>query len=185
MTITVSSRLMRAISEHLRRQGDDLHEVAVAQLAGHGAEDAGAARVVLSVDRHGRVLVEGDVRAVVAAELLARTHDHGRDDLALLDRALRARLLDRGHDRVAHAGVAPARASADADAENLACAGVVGHAQPRLVLDHRARSRTSTSRQRFVRESGRLSIRRTVSPAFASLRSSWACRVVEERTIFS
>ena len=32
--------------------------------------------------------------------------------------------------------------------------------------------------------SGRLSITRTVSPSCASLRSSWACRVVDPRTIF-
>jgi hypothetical protein len=35
----------------------------------------------------------------------------------------------------------------------------------------------------LVRLSGRLSMIRTVSPAFASLRSSWACRVEEVRTI--
>src|SRR5262249_28980955 len=70
----------------------------------------------------------------------------------------------------------------DADAENLARAGVVGHAQTGLVLDHRARSRISTRRQRLVRESGRLSITLTVSPMPASLRSSWACRVPELRT---
>src|SRR3954470_9049044 len=141
--------------EHLRREADDLHEVAVAQLAGDGAEDARAARVVLRVDDHGRVLVEGDVRAVLAPELLLRAHDDGLDDLALLDRALRVGLLDGGGDDVADAGVAPARAALGADAEDLALAGVVGALQPRLVLDHFARSRTSTSRQRFVRLMGR------------------------------
>ena len=47
MTITSSSLRMRAgISEHLRRERDDLHEVALAQLARDGAEDARPARVV-------------------------------------------------------------------------------------------------------------------------------------------
>src|SRR5690242_1196640 len=40
---------------------DDLHEVALAQLARDGAEDARPARVSLSVDDHRRVLVERDV----------------------------------------------------------------------------------------------------------------------------
>src|SRR5215210_6628282 len=105
MTTTSSSRrILEAMLEDLRRQGDDLHEVAVAQLAGDGAEDAGAARVVLGVDDHGGVLVEGDVRPVLAAELLLRAHDDGLDDLALLDRALRVSLLDRRRDHVADAG---------------------------------------------------------------------------------
>src|SRR5205085_1877345 len=127
----------------------------------------------------------GDRRAVLAAELLLRAHHDGGHDLALLDRALRAGLLDGGHDRVSHTRIAPPRAAADADAEDHARAGVVGHAQTCLVLDHRARSRTSTSRQRLERESGRDSMTLTVSPMCASLRSSCACSVDEVRTIFS
>src|SRR4051794_17161739 len=169
--------------EHLRREADDLHEVAIAQLAGDGAEDSRAARVVLRVDDHGGVLVEGDVRAVLAPELLLRAHDDGLDDLALLDRALRVGLLHGRRDDVADAGVAPPRAALDADAEDLAGAGVVGDPEAGLVLDHRARSRISTRRQRFVRDIGRHSTTRTRSPALASLRSSWAWAVLDERTI--
>src|SRR4051794_41655489 len=95
------------MSEHLRGERDDLHEVAVTQLAGHRAEDAGAARVVAVVDQHRGVLVEGDVGAVVAAELLLGPHHDGRDHVALLDRAMRNRLLDGADDDVAHARVAP------------------------------------------------------------------------------
>src|SRR5215217_3264287 len=131
--------------EHLRRETDDLHEVAVAQLAGDRPEDARAPRVVLGVDDHGGVLVEGDVRAVVAPEFLLRAHDDRLDDLALLDRALRVGLLDGRGDDVADARVAAAGAALDADAEDLARAGVVGDLQAGLVLDHFARSRTSTS----------------------------------------
>src|SRR4051812_37423496 len=169
--------------EHLRRETDDLHEVAVAQLARDRPEDAGAARVVLGVDDHGGVLVEGDVRAVLAPELLLRAHDDGLDDLALLDGALRIRLLDRRRDDVADPGVAPPRAALDADAQDLARARVVGDLEARLVLDHRARSRISTSRQRFVRDIGRHSTTRTRSPSWAVLPSSWACSVLELRTI--
>src|SRR3954462_13931153 len=169
--------------EHLRREAHDLHEVAVAQLARDGPEDAGAARVVLCVDDDGGVLVEGDVRAVVAPELLLRAHDDRLDDLALLDRPLRVGLLDRRRDDVADAGVAPARAALDADAEDLARARVVGDLEAGLVLDHRARSSTSTRRQRFVADSGRDSMTRTVSPSWASLRSSWTCSLDDVRMI--
>ena len=55
----------RPCLEHLRGERDDLHVVAIAQLAGHRPEDAGPARVARGVDDHGGVLVEGDVRAVV------------------------------------------------------------------------------------------------------------------------
>src|SRR3954453_15251260 len=144
MTLTVASlRIFIAMaSEDLRREGDDLHEVAVAQLARDGAEDAGAARVVRGVDDHGGVLVEGDVGAVLAPELLLRAHDHGRHDLALLDVAMRYRLLDRRDDPVAHAGVAALRAAAHADAQDLASARVVGHPKSCLRLDQRERSST-------------------------------------------
>src|SRR3954454_11256189 len=106
MTITSSSvRIFISGSsdeplEHLRGERDDAHEAAVAQLARHGAEDARAARGVLGVDDHGRVLVEGDVRAVRAPELLLGAHDDGLDDLALLDRPLGVGLLDGGCDDV-------------------------------------------------------------------------------------
>src|SRR3954462_7092144 len=174
----------RAMLEHLRCQRDDLHVVAVAQLARHGAEDARSARVARGVDDHGGVLVEGDVRAVVAPELLLRAHDDGLDDLALLDGALRAGLLDRRGDHVTDVRVAALGPALHADDEDLAGAGVVGDLEACLVLDHLARSRISTRRQRLVALSGRDSTTRTVSPMLASLASSWACSVVELRTIF-
>src|SRR3954466_16060095 len=93
--ITMTSSSVRSfISEHLRRERDDLHEPAVAQLAGHRPEDARPARDVLLVDDHRGVLVQADVGAVVAAEGLLRAHDDRADDLALLDRSLRRGLLD-------------------------------------------------------------------------------------------
>src|SRR3954465_1244852 len=182
--ITMTSSSVRSfISEHLRRERDDLHEPAVAQLAGHRPEDARAARVVLGVDDHGRVLVEGDVGAVVAPELLLRAHDDRLDHLALLDRPLRVGLLDGGGDHVPHAGVAAAGAALHADAEDLAGAGVVGDLEAGLVLDHLARSTTSTSRHRLLRDMGRHSWMRTVSPVPAALASSWACSLIEVRMI--
>src|SRR5215212_3411687 len=184
MTTTSSSRrILAAMLEDLRREADDLHEVAVAQLAGDRPEDARAARVVGGVDDHGGVLVEGDVGPVVAPELLLRAHDDRLDDLALLDGALRVRLLDGGRDDVPDARVAAARAAHHADAEDLTGARVVGDLEPGLVLDHFALSSTSTRRQRLVRDIGRHSWTRTVSPSWASLRSSWACSFTVERRI--
>src|SRR4029078_13726810 len=103
MTITSSSRRIfaRPMLEHLRREADDLHEVAVSQLARDGPEDPGAPRVVVRIDDHRGVLVEGDVRAVIAPELLLRAQDDGLDDLALLDGPLRVGLLERRGDDVA------------------------------------------------------------------------------------
>src|SRR3954452_12570318 len=183
-TTSSSVRIFMPMSEDLRGEADDLHEAAVAQLAGHRPEDARPARVVLRVDDHRGVLVEGDVGAVVAPELLAGAHDHGLHHVALLDGPVRDRLLDGGHDDVADAGVAPARAAHHPDGEDLARARVVGHAQAGLVLDHLARSSTSTRRQRLLRDIGRHSWTCTVSPARALLLSSWACSVTEERMIF-
>src|SRR5262245_56927393 len=96
MTITSSPVLIRAgmfsgppSSQHLRCERDDLHEVAIAELPGHRAEDSGPPRVVLIVDQHRGVLVECDVGAVVAAVGLLRPDDHGGHDLALVDGPLR------------------------------------------------------------------------------------------------
>src|SRR4051794_4385016 len=124
--LVVGTDLQTHGSEHLRRERDDLHVVAIAQLAGHRPEDARAARVARGIDDHGGVLVEGDVGAVVAPELLLGAHDDGLDDLALLDRALRAGGLDGGGDHVADVRVAALGAALHADDEDLAGAGVVG-----------------------------------------------------------
>src|SRR5207244_6594056 len=96
----------------------------------------GAARIVLVVDDHGRVLVERDQRPVVPAVRLLGPDDDSLHDLALLDRALRGRRLHGTDDHVADSRVAAMVAADDADAENLSRAGVVGHAQPAFLLNH-------------------------------------------------
>src|SRR2546421_221340 len=130
----------RLLDDAARRERDDLHEVLLAQLAGDRAEDAGSARVALIVDDHRGVLVEGDLRSVVAAERLARANDDGLHDLALLHGALRRRALDRRCDDVAHARVAALRSTRDADAEQLTGARVVGDPKAGFLLDHRSLS---------------------------------------------
>src|SRR5204862_2944130 len=94
---------------------------------GDRAEDPGPAGIVLGIDEHGGVLVEGDVRAVVAPERLAGPDHDGVDHLALLDRALRGGLLDRADDHVPHAGVAPPRAASHLYAQDLPTPPVASH----------------------------------------------------------
>src|SRR6187200_3086559 len=91
MTRTTSPFLMfkffffAMVLEHLRSQRDDLHELRLSQLTAHGAEDAGASRLAVALEDHGGVLVEADVGTVGTTALLDGAHDHGLDDVALLD----------------------------------------------------------------------------------------------------
>src|SRR5258708_16591294 len=68
--------------DDLGRQTDDLAEAALAQLAGHRAEDARPARVLVGVDQHQGVAVEPDIAAVVAAGRPAGAGHDGPDHLA-------------------------------------------------------------------------------------------------------
>src|SRR5215212_31106 len=181
ITRTVSPFLTFISLQHLRREGDDLHEPLVAELATHRAEDAGPPRLAVLLDQHSGVLVEPDVGAVRPALLLDRAHDDGLDDVTALHPGAGDGLLHRGDDDVADAGVAPRRAAQHPNAEDLLGTGVVSDAKPRLLLDHFAFSRISTSRQRFVADSGRVSIRRTRSPTPAVLASSCALTLLVRR----
>src|SRR5690606_30732543 len=67
-----------------------------------------------------------------------------------------------------------ARATEHTDAQDLPRAGVVGDPQPRLLLDHFAFSRISTTRHRLVADNGRVSMRSTRSPTPQALCSSCA-----------
>src|SRR3990170_2530375 len=146
MTSTVSpfliftSALRRAgASQYFRRQRGDLGEPLVAQLARHRAEDARAPGVdPVGVQDDGGVVVEPDVRTVLAPVLLGRPDDDRFDHVALVHRPVRRRRLDRRHDHVAdRARPAPGSAH-NMDHQQLAAAGVVGDFEPRLVLDHPA-----------------------------------------------
>src|ERR1700734_1639141 len=122
--------------QHLRGQRDDLHEALFPKFAADRPEDAGSTRVVVRLDDHGRVLVEPDVAAVGAAALLDGANDDGLDHLTPLDVATGDGVLDGRHNDVADAGVTPARAAEYTDAQDLLGTGVVGHLQPRFLLNH-------------------------------------------------
>src|SRR3990170_6378799 len=106
ITRTVSSLRIRRILQHLRRQGDDLHEVALPQLTGDGPEDSRTLGVEGVRQDHGCVVIEPDVGAVAPPVRLSDTHDDGTYDVALLDGAAGCGLLHGGDDYVAHAAVA-------------------------------------------------------------------------------
>src|SRR2546427_5416924 len=124
------------MSDDLRRQRHDLHELLLAQLAAHRAEDAGGARLAFVVDQHRRGLVEADVGAVLALGLLRRPHDHRFHHLALLHLAGGDRVLDRDDHDVTEPGVAAFGATEHADHERAPRAGVVGDLELRFLLDH-------------------------------------------------
>src|SRR3984957_19629868 len=155
------------MSKHLRCERHNAHEALVAQLAADGPEDAGPARLLLVVDENGGVLVEADVAAVRTTLLLLRPHDDALDDVASLDGGAGDGVLDRGHEHITDAGVAAARPTEHADAEHLACAGVVGDPEPGFLLNHRARSNTSVRRHRLSFHRGRVSCTRPRSPTLA------------------
>src|SRR5271166_3479975 len=127
-------------SDDFGREADDLHELAVTQLAGDRAEDARAPRISLGVDQHHGVAIELDVGAVGAPGLIPSSHDDAPDHVAGLDVAPRRGFLDAGDDRVAKARGAPLverRAAAeDLDAHHFLGSRVVGHVKPGLHLDH-------------------------------------------------
>src|SRR5882672_885190 len=131
-----NSRFLIPNSEHFRRERDDLHEPALAELAGDRAEHARADRLVVVVDEHGRVAIESDVAAVTAALLLDGPHDDGLDDLALLHGAFGRRLFHRRGDDVAEPRVPAGRSADRVDDGNLARAGIVGDVQDGSHLNH-------------------------------------------------
>src|ERR1700674_4354828 len=105
--------------EDLRGQADDLHEVALAKLAGNGSEDSRAARVVRGGEQHRRVFVEADERAVRALVFLRHADDDRLHDLALLHLAAGLRGFDRRGDDVAYRRVLAVVAACHADAQDL------------------------------------------------------------------
>src|SRR5450432_630692 len=106
-------------SEHLRRQRDNFHELASAQLAGHRAEDAGPDGLQVLVDEDRGVAVELNEAAIRAAELLLGADDDRLGHVALLHLGVRQRLADADHDDVADARIAPLGAAEHLDAKHL------------------------------------------------------------------
>src|SRR5688572_18106677 len=73
--------LSSLILQNLRRERDDLHVLLLSQLARHWSKDAGGSWLSRFIDDHDRVLVEADVRAVLAPRLFRRPNHHSARDL--------------------------------------------------------------------------------------------------------
>src|SRR3990172_6779766 len=123
-------------SHYLAGEAHDFHELAVAELAGHRAEDPRAARVLVGVDQPHGVRIEPHVAAVLPAGGFLRPHDHGPHDRLLFDFARRQRVFHAANDDVAQPGHALAAAAEHFDAHHLFGAGVVGDIESGLHLDH-------------------------------------------------
>src|SRR5688572_24786010 len=125
---------LRGMSDHLRSERNDLHELPLAKLARHRTEDARSLGFLLVVDQHGRVLVEADVGAVLAADFLPRPDQDRLVHVALLHGRSRKRVLDGDHDDVPEHAVAFTRAAQDLHDPRDARARVVryGDDAPRL-----------------------------------------------------
>src|SRR3954470_2198056 len=83
------------VLNHLRRERNYLHEVAVAKLARDWPEDARADGRVVRLDEHARVLVEAYVGAVLAADFLNGAYDDGVVNRPLLHGTIGRGLFDR------------------------------------------------------------------------------------------
>src|SRR4051794_28205107 len=123
----VGRGLRGAKLDNLWRERDDLEELLLSKLTSHRAKDTGSDRLHRIVNNDGGVLVEANVGSILAAILLAGTHDHGLDDLALLDGSVRRSLFDRRGDDIAEAGLLAQTATEGQDHLKLARAGVIGH----------------------------------------------------------
>src|SRR5690606_17411699 len=127
----------RAMSNHLRRERNALHEPLLAQRPAHRPADPGRPRLPRVVGDDRRLLVAPDVRSVPTAHLLGRPHHDRLRDIALLHRPVGQGILDRDHDRIAHPGITPPRAAQHANALRSLGARVVGDLHHRFLLDHR------------------------------------------------
>src|ERR1035441_7783002 len=137
---TGSASFFFGISNHLGRQGHDLHESLFAQFPGHGSEHARAHRLAQLGDQHCGIGIEPDIRAVLAPGLLAHAHDHAAHHFTLLDRGIRSRFFHAGRNHVAQAGPPAEVAAARQNARQTARAAVVGHLQNCSHAYHRSLS---------------------------------------------
>src|SRR4051794_19102343 len=163
------------MSKHLRGQRHDAHELLVAQLAAHWAEDASTARGLVVLDENGGIFVEADVAAIGTALLFLHPHDDALHHVALLHGGAGDGVFHGGHEDVTDRSVTTARVAQHLDAKHFFGSGVVSDPKSRFLLDHYlALSSTSTNRHRLSFDSGRVSMTLTRSPIWASLVSSWA-----------
>src|SRR5438128_6681391 len=173
-----------AISNYLRRERNYFHKILVAQLPSDGSKHTRANWCSVFFNQHGRVLIESDIRSVLATHFLAGTHDHGVLHGALLDRAIRRSFFHGDLDSISETGNRAGRAANTHDHLDSTCSRIVSDLKRGLHLNHdylAAFCRISTTRQRFLVDSGRVSTIRTRSPVLDP-KSSWAINREVRRT---
>src|SRR5467141_815713 len=121
---------------NLRSQRNNLREFLLAQFARHRAEHARPHGLARIVDQHRGVVVEPDVRAILAPPFFPHPHHNRLHYASLFDLAFRCCFLYRGGDDVAEARLQSRVAAYRHDAGQLARAGIVGHRQPGSHLNH-------------------------------------------------
>src|SRR5579859_1026684 len=143
ITWTVSPFLMRCMITFpyfLQRFGSQRHDLGVAsfaQFTRYRPEDAGSARVLrFGFQDHGGIVVETDIRTVVAAIFFRHSDDDGVYHVALLDHTLRRSLLDRGNHHIPDVCITALGAAQHADDQQFARAGIVSDFDARFLLDH-------------------------------------------------
>src|SRR5467141_225771 len=121
---------------NLRSQRNNLGEFLFAQFARHRAEHARPHGLARIIDQHRGVVVEPDVRAILAPPFFPHPHHNRLHNSSLFDLAFRCCFLYRGGDDVAEARLQSRVAAHRHDAGQLARAGIVGHRQPGSHLNH-------------------------------------------------
>jgi len=101
-----------------RGQGNDTHVITIAQLTGYGTKDAGTPGFVLVSEEDYGIVIETDVRTVLATDLLFGPYDDGLGDRTFLD-ASRGGVLDRDYDLVTDRCITPFGPSEHTDTEDL------------------------------------------------------------------
>src|SRR5437870_1229342 len=93
-----------SLSNNFRRQADNSQKTALAKLAGHGAENTRAARILLRVNEHEGIAIKTDVTAVVSPRGFLATHNDAAHHIAWFYVPARHGLLDACDNDVAQAG---------------------------------------------------------------------------------
>src|SRR5262249_17468954 len=89
-------------------------------------------------DQHRGVAIEANDGAVRTLDVLGDPDHHRLHDLAFLHAPARDRFLHRNHDHVADRRIFALRAAQYLDAHDAARAGIVGHVEISLHLNHGA-----------------------------------------------
>ena len=101
--------------------------VVLAELAGHGTENTGAAEFACIVQKNTGIVVETDIGTVGATDLFLGANHDGARDSTLLGVSARNSTLDGDDDGVADGRITVVGTAKDADAEDFLCTAVVGH----------------------------------------------------------